>query len=242
MLTESEKCEPCTYSPEQGVDSLPTSSSDIPQWLQSSGNHTLVEFSENGRQTVGSPDCKCGRGTLDCSIHPSTPEAWTAFMQDSLAKTLALLDARQDSVREPEAGFTEKSCELLATLDQDSSSWKMSLLLKAKDLKRYSKTWPSWGMTQGGSAFVHPMSGRTIIETDGLLLPTPTAHNAKEGGYPAEGTRNTPTLGWVLGGRINPQFTEWMMGWPMDYTALKQSEMDKSPSRLPQLLPSWLGG
>jgi hypothetical protein len=63
------------------------------------------------------------------------------------------------------------------------------------------------------------------------MLPTPTAHNAKEGGYPSEHQRNTPTLAAVLGGKINPQYTEWMMGWPLDHTALKQSETVKSRSK-----------
>lgn len=59
------------------------------------------------------------------------------------------------------------------------------------------------------------------------LLPTPTCHNAKEGGYPAEGNRKTPTLGWCLGGKPHPNFTEWMMGWPSGWTDLKQLEMGK---------------
>jgi hypothetical protein len=93
-------------------------------------------------------------------------------MQDSLARTLASLESRQVLAKEPGQGFTGKSCELLAVLDQDTSSWKMWPLLSAKALKKYSKTWPKWGMTQDGSAFVHPMSERRITETDGLHWPT----------------------------------------------------------------------
>lgn len=57
--------------------------------------------------------------------------------------------------------------------------------------------------------------------------PTPTCHNAKEGGYPAEGNRNTPTLGWELGGKPHPIFTEWMMRWPLGWTDLKPLATDK---------------
>ncbi len=240
MLTESEKCEPCTYLPVLGVDSLLTSSSDMPQWLQLNGNPMPAESSESEQQTDGSPACMCGKGTLDCSIHPSTPAAWTAFMQDSLVKTLALLESRREFLKEPEAGFTEKSCVLLASLNRDSYSWKMSPQLRATDLTRYSKTWPSWGMTQDGYAYAHRISGRITTGTDGSYLPTPTRHNGQEGGYPGEGRRQSPPLGWVLGGKINPQFTEWMMGWPIGYTALEQSETVKSPSKSQQRLPSWL--
>jgi hypothetical protein len=176
-------------------------------------------------------------GTL---THPNIPDEWIALMQDSLVKTLALLESKKESLREQGRDFTEKSCVLLASLDPDMCSWKMSQQLKAKDLTRLSKTWPSWGMTVNGSAYEHPMSGRTITETDGFYLPTPTAHNAKEAGYPAEHTRNTPTLGSVIGGKINPRFTEWMMGWPIDYTALEPSVTVKSRSRSQSHLPSWL--
>jgi hypothetical protein len=61
----------------------------------------------------------------------------------------------------------------------------------------------------------------------GSRLPTPTAHNSKEGAYPAEGTRNTPTLAFQIGGKINPDWNEWRMGWPIKWTDLKPLAMDK---------------
>jgi hypothetical protein len=60
------------------------------------------------------------------------------------------------------------------------------------------------------------------------MLPTPTAHNSKEGAYPAEFTRKTPTLATHAGGKLNPMWTEWLMGWPLGWTDLKPLEMDKS--------------
>jgi hypothetical protein len=60
------------------------------------------------------------------------------------------------------------------------------------------------------------------------MLPTPTAHNSKEGAYPAEFTRKTPTLATHAGGKLNPMWTEWLMGWPLGWTDLKPLETDKS--------------
>jgi len=57
--------------------------------------------------------------------------------------------------------------------------------------------------------------------------PTPTAHNSKEGAYPAEFTRNTPTLSAQAGGTLNPTWVEWLMGWPLGWTDLKPLAMDK---------------
>ena len=62
--------------------------------------------------------------------------------------------------------------------------------------------------------------GRTIF-------PTPTCHNSKEGAYPAEFTRKTPTLATHAGGKLNPMWVEWLMGWPLGWTDLKPLETDK---------------
>lgn len=59
------------------------------------------------------------------------------------------------------------------------------------------------------------------------LLPTPTAHNAKEYASPSEYNRNTPTLATHAGGKLNPTWVEWLMGWPLEWTDLKPLEMDK---------------
>jgi hypothetical protein len=233
-------CEQCTFLQEPVVDSLPTSSLDIPQWLQSNGSHTLVESSENVPLKDGFPSWLSGKVMSETSTHPNTPDEWIASMRDSLAKTLALLENKQVLGKEHARGFTEKSCELLASLDPATSSWKMSPQLSQTVLNKLSKTWPSWGMTVDGCAYEHPMSGHRITVIDGLLWPTPTAHNSREGGYPAEHTRNTPTLSAKAGGKLNPQWVEWLMGWPINHTASKQLETVKSPSKSRQRLPSWL--
>ena len=58
--------------------------------------------------------------------------------------------------------------------------------------------------------------------------PTPTAHNAKETNAPSEANRNTPTLAAQAGGKLNPTWVEWLMGWPLGWTDLKPSATDKS--------------
>jgi len=233
-------CEQCTFLQEPVVDFLQTSSLDTPQWLQSNGNPTLVKSSENEQPMDGFPSWLSGKEMSETSIHPTTPDEWIAFMRGSLAKTLAKLENKPVLGKEPARGFTEKSCELLAQLDLTTFSWKMSPQLKATVLNKLSKTWPSWGMTADGCAYAHPMSGQRITVIDGSLWPTPTAHNAKEAGCPAEHTRNTPSLAAKVGGKLNPQWTEWLMGWPINHTALKQSEMVKSRSKSQQRLPFWL--
>lgn len=81
--------------------------------------------------------------------------------------------------------------------------------------------------------------GASATSGDGLatavrMWPTPTAHNAKETNAPSEALRNTPTLAAQAGGPLNPDWTEWLMGWPIGWTALKPSETVKFQPVLPQ--------
>jgi hypothetical protein len=57
--------------------------------------------------------------------------------------------------------------------------------------------------------------------------PTPTAHMAKETNAPSEANRNEPSMASRVGGKLNPTWVEWLMGWPLGWTDLKPLEMDK---------------
>jgi hypothetical protein len=137
----------------------------------------------------GSQTCECTKETFGCSIHPNTPEAWIASMQDSLAKTLAMLEGRPDLEKALAADFTEKSCELLMSLDLYTCSWKtsrQSSLWGGAELESSSPTFPRWGMTVNGSLYEHPMSALRITEIGGGSLqhwPTPTKSDVVGGDY-----------------------------------------------------------
>jgi len=58
------------------------------------------------------------------------------------------------------------------------------------------------------------------------LWPTPTARDYKDNGKsPAELARNSKTLATHAGGQLNPQWVEWLMGYPVGWTELKDSVM-----------------
>jgi DNA (cytosine-5)-methyltransferase 1 len=68
------------------------------------------------------------------------------------------------------------------------------------------------------------------------MWPTPTCHLAKETNAPSEKNRDTPSIisqiymqqpKTPIGGKLNPQFVEWLMGWPLGWTDLKPLETDK---------------
>ena len=92
-----------------------------------------------------------------------------------------------------------------------------------------SLRWKMMDTKQKRSLYRLLPSTPATVGTESGLWPTPTAHLAKEGGYPAEGNRNTPTLSYQVGGRLNPEWVEWLMGYPINHTALKPSETPLSP-------------
>jgi hypothetical protein len=58
--------------------------------------------------------------------------------------------------------------------------------------------------------------------------PTPVARMWKDNGTsPSELNRNSETLAVQVGGKLNPAWVEWLMGWPLEWTDLKPLEMDK---------------
>jgi hypothetical protein len=67
--------------------------------------------------------------------------------------------------------------------------------------------------------------------------PTPVVRDYKDTGTQesmlrAFQNRDSPgvalIVGATLGGKLNPTFPEWLMGWPLGWTDLKPLEMDKS--------------
>ena len=60
------------------------------------------------------------------------------------------------------------------------------------------------------------------------MYPTPTAHDGKDcGTSPSQTGRNSPTLPVAAGGRLNPTWVEWLMGWPLGWTDLRPLETAK---------------
>tara|TARA_R110000737_G_scaffold343946_1_gene370493 strand:+ start:506 stop:952 length:447 start_codon:yes stop_codon:yes gene_type:complete len=61
----------------------------------------------------------------------------------------------------------------------------------------------------------------------GKVWPTPAARDWKDGNYASESERHTPPLAVHAGGKLNPTWVEWLMGWPLGWTELKPLGMDK---------------
>jgi len=146
--------------------------------------------------------------------------------EDSRVKTSAQQDGGQASKASvPDSGV--KWRELFKRFDPATSSWRTHRCLFDADLPESSVILPRWGMMRDGAFSERlTLALRTSGNVSGLW-PTPTAHNAKETNAPTEATRNTPTLAAQVGGPLNPDWVEWLMGWPIGWTDLGALETDR---------------
>lgn len=120
------------------------------------------------------------------------------------------------------------------------------------DLETYVRLWPTPtarppGWVVGGSVEVvdkdgnpplHPNqrfydknTGRIVqkgLEQVATMWPTPQSRDYRTE-YHTEGVlkRKTLDLNKLIGGKLNPTWTEWLMAWPLEWTALKPLAMDK---------------
>jgi hypothetical protein len=156
---------------------------------------------------------------------PTPPELFATFdlgtssWKTSQACLLALMGILAPySATWPRSGIMSNGrCYLRRTAARRISAAESGLKLPTPTATQYGSN-----RSQSDGAAVRPSLAQ-IAKT----FPTPTAHNAKEGAYPSEYNRNEPTLATHAGGKLNPEWVEWLMGWPIGWTDLKPLETDR---------------
>jgi hypothetical protein len=74
-------------------------------------------------------------------------------------------------------------------------------------------------------------AGYSMNLNDAVLVPTPTARDWKSGSQATQEERGRtagPTLAEWTGGQLNPPWVEWLMGFPIGWTACDASETQLS--------------
>jgi hypothetical protein len=69
-------------------------------------------------------------------------------------------------------------------------------------------------------------SGTTLVDAV-RMWPTPTVQDSKNNGAPSQMHRNTKPLNAEVGGKLNPTWVEWLMGWPLGWTDCAVLATDK---------------
>ena len=192
---------------------------DGEQSAQLSGNHTQLAYLPPDKMTAFSRLSRFGM-TFKPLTESRGAELLTLYLAASLARTYPQ-QAKEQELKEADQECGNTWQELSVKYDLDSHSWRTHLCLWDEALQWSSVTLPKWGMTVSGVLFQHPTAERPINGTGSGLWPTPTAHNAKETNAPSETLRNEATLASRVGGHLNPDWVELLMGWPKGWSSLQ---------------------
>ena len=86
--------------------------------------------------------------------------------------------------------------------------------------------WPTPKASAAGPDFAELGRSKTGISlaTAAAMFPTPTVQDASNNSGPSQYQRNSLPLNAVAGGSLNPTWVEWLMGFPLGWTALDASE------------------
>lgn len=88
-----------------------------------------------------------------------------------------------------------------------------------------AKMWPTPDANSGkrfgqNPKKINPKRQFTINDA-ARLWPTPTTQDASNNGVPSQYNRNSLPLNAEVGGSLNPDWVEWLMGFPTGWTALE---------------------
>jgi len=170
-----------------------------------------------------------GKEKLMCSV------------EGSHAKTSAVLEKEQGS-QEREVAYGKRWHELYMRYNLATSSLRTHQCLWDEDLPLCSVTLPKWGMMQNGVFLELITMEGIILESGAGFWPTPLKEEGPGGAHKkltdavaiAEGykPRYYKMDGMeereVFTGKVNPEWAEWLMGWPMGWTnVLQELEMDR---------------
>ena len=210
-------------------------SSDGGPFARSSGTHTPRASSFDVKTTESSNPFQCGTMS-EPSMANHGEDLLTWFRAAFLVRTSPSPEAEPVSM-ESGPDYGPRWLESSVRFDRGSSSWKTHRQLFAEDLPESSVTFPRWGMIRDGVVFQRPKSELHTDEIDfGSLLPTPTAqrfgtsNNGRRGDGSTFRQAGKPSLHTMAlrnfwetpvpegGGPLNPEFVEWLMGWPIGWT------------------------
>jgi len=160
------------------------------------------------------------------------------FLADFRAKTSVSQEKEKESIQK-EVDYGEKWRGSLGKYDHPSHSWKIHQCSLIEGLETFSEAFAKSGTMRNGEYFPLAHLVHHIHEKECSLWPTPMRSDYKG---PQKNTFKTKNGSWIvrrksgeygakltdaLGGKPNPMWSEWLMGWPLNWTELRPLEMDK---------------
>lgn len=208
---------------------------DGEQSVQSSGNNTQQAYCAPDKMTDFSRLSRFGM-TFKPLTDAHGKALLTSYRAAFHAKTSQLQGGGLE-LMESEAECGGRWRGSFAKYDLDTSSWKTHQCSLLGDLELFLEAWPQWGLMRNGECWEQEMLVQTTKGTESGLLPTPCARDGRGArslkAQQKAGRGATNSLPDYLRIRKNWQYppivvVEYMMGWPLGWTDLKQGATDKS--------------
>lgn len=163
----------------------------------------------------------------------------TWFLEGFHARTSASQEEEKASVGNDLASGWKWPASF-AKWDPDTSSWRTRQCSLVEDSDVFCQTWPAWGLMRNGECLERTPPAPPTNERGCGLWPTPTKRDSRTlaGAQPPKrAPKSGLPLAWTValslppeqraGGRLNPVWVEWLMGWPMGWTSLQPLETAK---------------
>ena len=130
-----------------------------------------------------------------------------------------------------------KPFALLAKSNPNGAYWRTSQRCLALGISdEYSQTWPKSGLMLDGACYLLPELERLTFVKESGSWPTPTSRDHKDTAKNWEDLakyKHKKRLACSVAdrdqtpGQLNPPWVEWLMGFPIEWTALKPLETDR---------------
>ena len=184
---------------------------------------------------IGSLNQFCYQGwpSLICHAHPSgttsglcEAECYQDLPMSSMGGSPARISVLREmewAWEEADRGYFSKSSDSFANFDRDSFSWRTSQLSLFGGLTEYSWNSLRWGTIVDGRLYQPQRWEPRTYESGGGSLPTLwTTPCADDTGHRREKySQGGTALSTQVGGQPNPTWVEWLMGFPLGWTALE---------------------
>jgi len=211
--------------------------------VQSSGNPTQQAYCAPDKMTDFSRLSQYGM-----TYKPLTGNRGEELLTSYLAAFHAKICQPQVEAQDltgSEVDYGERWGGLLAKLDPNSFLWKTPQCSLITDLAECLQTFPNWGLMQDGVlweqiSLAHPIEGNdfgwwpTPVATDHMTGQTSgITYTGKRFVRTSQktgtefGAKLTSAYRLMTGSHLPANFSEWMMGWPQDWTELKPVETGK---------------
>jgi len=188
--------------------------------------HTAAPSCSNDNETEFSTHSRSGT-TSERSMADHGAEESRSSAEDSPAKTSAQLTTTQRDWEDRARASGLRWRELLAKYGLRLSLSRTPRVCALVDSPQSSEDWPSWGITLDGVCWELATSAPRTGETACGYWPTPTTAGNENSQSMLKWPAHRRMFVALETGGLSLDLREWLMGWPIGWTALEPLATDR---------------